>query len=94
MEVDIGIPLMAICAVLIALVFDDQLVCQIDQVDAAYRPLIVADDQVAFRVGRPARTRQRRSQGSRGESTRSRTSVMAARAATTPRLRPSDARSR
>jgi hypothetical protein len=49
MTVDIGVPLMAIGAVLIALILDDQLLCQIDQVDATHRPLIVSDDQVAFR---------------------------------------------
>jgi hypothetical protein len=42
MAVDIGVPLTAIGAVLIALVLDDQLVRQIDEVDAPHRALIVA----------------------------------------------------
>jgi len=51
MAVDIAIPLIAVGAVLIALVLDDQLVRQVDEIDPADRAAIVTDDKIAFRHG-------------------------------------------
>src|SRR5688572_1777789 len=85
LAINVVVPLVTVGAVLIAFVLDDQLVLQVDQVDPAHRALVIADDHVDSGIGRPARTRQSRSQVSRGESTRSRTKRTAARATTTPR---------
>ena len=49
MAVDVAVPLVAVGAVLVALVLDDQLVPHIDQINPADRALVVADDQDAFR---------------------------------------------
>ena len=53
MAVDVAVPLVAVGAVLVAFVLDDQLVRQVDQVDPADGALVVSDDQVAFRNGQP-----------------------------------------
>ena len=49
LPIDVVVPLVAVGAMLIALVLDDQLVCQVDQVDPADRALIITNDQIAFR---------------------------------------------
>jgi len=49
MAIDVGVPLIAVSAMLIALVLNDQLVRDVNQINAAHRAAIVADDQVAFR---------------------------------------------
>jgi hypothetical protein len=48
MAIDVVVPLVAIGAMLVALVLNDQLVRQIDQVDTAHRAVVIADDQIAF----------------------------------------------
>ena len=53
MAVDVAVPLVAVGAVLVAFVLDDQLVRHVDQVNPADRALVIADDQVAFRQGQP-----------------------------------------
>lgn len=49
MPVDVAIPLSAISSMLIALVLNDDLECEIDEVDAADWASVVADHDVAFR---------------------------------------------
>jgi hypothetical protein len=49
LAVNVRVPLVAIGAVLMTLMLDDQLVRQIDQIHAPDRALAIADDQVAFR---------------------------------------------
>jgi hypothetical protein len=85
MAIDVAIPLVAVGAVLIAFVLDDQLVLHVDQVHPADRPWSSPMIRLHAGMGSPARTRHSRSQVSRGESTRSRTSLTAVRAATMPR---------
>jgi len=48
--VDIGVPLVAIKAVLVALVLDQDLVGPEYEVDTADRPVIVPDDKIRLRL--------------------------------------------
>jgi hypothetical protein len=53
MAIDVTIPLVAVGPVLIALVLNDQLVRDVDEVDPANWTLVVAADQVALRYREP-----------------------------------------
>ena len=49
MAINVAVPLIAVGPVLIALILDDQLVCEMHKVDTANGAVVVADDEIALR---------------------------------------------